>query len=120
MNVKIRDEICPNCPWRVELAHQLDKPAIIEMIANSVISPCHMEQEKVEGCTCNTGVEIYAEHCEQSGEPFEVCAGFAIARARAGNHGNNPMIKALNQQIIDSGDVNDPAVVGLDFVFNKD
>ncbi len=89
------------------------------MVASSVISACHMEQCQSEGATKTTGVEAYAADMEAQGKPFQVCRGFAIARARAGNHANNPMIKQMNQQIIEDGDVDDERIVGLDYIFGE-
>ena len=89
------------------------------MVANGVISACHQEQAKTEGATVTTGVELYAADMEAKGEPFMVCRGFAIARARAGNHANNPMIAEMNMQITQDGDINNPAIVGLDYIFGE-
>jgi len=119
MNVEICKEVCAPCPWRVENAHQLNKDSIIEMVAGGVISACHMEQCQSEGATKTTGVEAYAADMEAQGKPFQVCRGFAIARARAGNHANNPMIAEMNAQIIHDGDVDDERIVGLDYIFGE-
>ena len=89
------------------------------MVAGGVISACHMEQCQSEGATKTTGVEVYAADMESKGKPFMVCRGFAIARARAGNHANNPMIAEMNAQIINDGDVDDPRIVGLDYIFGE-
>jgi len=119
MKVDICKTVCEPCPWRVENAHQLHKDVIVEMIAGGVISACHMQQCQTEGATKTTGVKLYAADMEAKGEPFMVCRGFAIARARAGNHANNPMIAEMNMQIAQDGDINDPTIVGLDYIFGE-
>jgi len=119
MKVEICESVCPNCPWLRTNAHQLNKNSIIEMIACEVISACHMEQCQTEGATKTEGVEFYAADMESQGKPFKVCRGFAIARARAGNHANNPMLAQMNQQIIDDGDVDDERIIGLDYIFGE-
>jgi len=119
MNVEICKNVCSTCPWRVENKHQLTKSTIIDMIAGNIISACHQEQAKTEGATVTTGVELYAADMESKGKPFMVCRGFAIARARARNVGGNPMIAQMNQQILDDGDVDDPGIVGLDYIFGE-
>ena len=119
MKFKIRETVCPNCPWLLKNKHQLHKSTIISMVANGVVSACHMEQEKITGSPTE-GVEDYAQHCKENEKSFTICKGFAIARARAGNHANNPMIAQMNSQIMFDGDATDERIVGLDYIFEED
>ena len=119
MKVEICESVCTSCPWLRTNAHQLQKETIVDMIRNGVISACHQEQAKTEGATVTTGVELYAADMKAKGKPFKVCRGFAIARARAGNHANNPLLAEMNQQIMIDGDATDDRTVGLDYIFGE-
>ncbi len=120
MKVDIKEHVCSTCPWRKQNAYQLQKDVISDMIAGNIISACHQEQAKTEGATETTGVELYAEDMRAQDKPFIVCRGFAIARARARVAGGNPLIAQMNQQILDDGDVDNPDIVGLDYIFGEE
>ena len=99
MKIEVAEKVCSTCPWREENSHQLHYKTIVEMLDNGVISSCHQVQAKVEGCTCNTGVEIYADDCIANDKPFILCRGMALARAKAMMVHTNPQLMLIDAQM---------------------
>ena len=100
MNVQICKTVCSTCPFRKENSHLLYLDTVRDMLKKDIISPCHQDLAKYDGCTENTGVEIYAEVAEA----FKVCRGFVEARLLAEIPSVTPIWKYLEAEF-DKGEL---------------
>ena len=100
MNIQICKTVCNTCPFRKENSHHLVKDTVKDMLEDGRISPCHQDLRKYEGCTENSGVEIYAEIAPE----FKVCRGYVEARLLAEIPSVTPIWKYLEAEF-DKGDL---------------
>lgn len=99
-NIQICKTVCSTCPFRSNNSHLLYLDDVKDMLVRGTISPCHQDLAKYDGCTENSGVEIYAKVAKE----FKVCRGFVEARLLAEIPSVTPVWKYLEAEF-DKGDL---------------